>query len=106
MFQRAFYDIFGPTIDFLVIVLFLVVGILLVISRMMTRYITCPVTQLMAIVERIRENRYEHKQELGTGDEIGHLCTAINQMHDTIQKQMNALNRKNLKIYGRNTAFN
>lgn len=97
--KEPFYDIFGPTIDFLVIVLFLVVGILLVISRMMTRYITRPVTQLMAIVERIRENRYEHKQELGTGDEIGHLCTAINQMHDTIQKQMERIKQEESEKY-------
>lgn len=97
--KEPFYDIFGPTIDFLAIVLFLVVGILLVISRMMTRYITRPVTQLMAIVERIRENRYEHKQELGTGDEMGHLCTAINQMHDTIQKQMERIKQEESEKY-------
>lgn len=92
-------SIFGPTIGILLTVLFLVVGLLLVISLLMTRYITRPVKQLVSIVELIRKNRYDHKQDLGTGDEMGHLCSAINHMHDTIQKQMERIKQEESEKY-------
>lgn len=92
-------SIFGPTIGILLTVLFLVVGLLLVISLLMTRYITRPVKQLVSIVELIRKNRYNHKQDLGTGDEMGHLCSAINHMHDTIQKQMERIKQEESEKY-------
>lgn len=92
-------EIFGPTINFLVMTLCIAVGLLFVISLMMTRYITLPVTQLMSIVELIRKNRYEHKLDLGTRDEMGHLCIAINHMHDTIQQQMERIKQEESEKY-------
>ena len=92
-------DIFGPTIGILATVLCLVVGLLFVLSLLMTRYITQPVKQLVSIVELIRENHYHEKQTLETGDEIGHLCIAINQMYDTIQKQMERIKQEESEKY-------
>ena len=77
----------------------LVVGLLFVLSLLMTRYITQPVKQLVSIVELIRENHYHEKQTLETGDEIGHLCIAINQMYDTIQKQMERIKQEESEKY-------
>lgn len=92
-------DIFGPTIGILAAVLCLVVGLLFVLSLLMTRYITQPVKQLVSIVELILENHYHEKQTLETGDEIGHLCIAINQMYDTIQKQMERIKQEESEKY-------
>lgn len=97
--REPIQDIFGQTGSIVLLILSLVVGLLLVISFLVARYITRPVERLASIVRLIQEDRYQTPQDFGTADEMGQLCTAINQMYGTIRRQMERIKQEEAEKY-------
>lgn len=97
--REPIQDIFGQTGGIVLLILGIVIGLLLVISFLVARYITRPVGRLAAIVRLIQEDRYQTPQDFGTSDEMGQLCTAINQMYATIKRQMERIKKEEAEKY-------
>ncbi len=97
--RETFLDIFGKTGFTLLLLLMLLVFFLLTISFLMARYITRPVNGLVEVVHQIEENRYTEKLKFTANDEISQLGSAINNMHDTIRRQMIRIKQEEAEKY-------
>lgn len=97
--RETFLDIFGKTGFTLLLLLVLLVFFLLTISFLMARYITRPVNGLVEVVHQIEENRYTEKLKFTANDEISQLGSAINNMHDTIRRQMIRIKQEEAEKY-------
>lgn len=97
--RETIQNIFGTAGMMLLLILVVVVGVILVISYLMTCYITRPVNWLVQIVHQIERNDYTEKQQFATRDEIGQLSAAINKMYDTIQQQMICMKQEESEKY-------
>ena len=86
--QETLLNIFGSTGWMLLVILAMVVVVVLAISYVLTGYMIRPLNRLSQVVQRIEEEDYTEKEHFDTTDEIGQLGTAVNQMYDTIQRQM------------------
>lgn len=97
--REPIQNTFSQTGSLLLMILTCAVGVLLVISFLVTRYITRPVKQLVSVVRRIEENTYLQAEDFGTQDEMGQLCSAINRMYATIQRQMERIKQEESEKY-------
>lgn len=97
--RETLLDIFGKTGFTLLLLLLLLVFFLLTVAFLMARYITRPVNRLVEAVHQIEENRYTEKLKFSDNDEIGQLGSAINNMHDTIRRQMIRIKQEEAEKY-------
>lgn len=86
--RETLQSTFGATGTMLVMELLVVVCVLLLLSVLMTHYVTRPVKRLTEIIQQIERGEYAVRKNFDTSDEMGQLCTAINTMYDTIQHQI------------------
>lgn len=97
--KETFADLFEQLSSIIVTILAVVILILLVISVLVSRYISKPVGTLVQVVSQIENNQYHRHVVFSSNDEIGKLCRAINNMHDTIQRQMQQIKHDEAEKY-------
>lgn len=63
-------------------------GLTLILSLMLSQFITHPIVSLMNVVRKIKDGTYDTKYVTKYNDEIGILNNSINAMYDTIKLQI------------------
>lgn len=69
-------------------------GLTVILSLMLSQFITRPITTLMNVVKKIEEGTYTNKKISKYNDEIGVLYKSINSMYDTIQFQIELIKQE------------
>lgn len=65
-----------------------------ILSLMLSQFITRPIVSLMEVVKKIKDGTYETKKINKYNDEIGVLIRSINSMYDTIQLQIDVIKQE------------
>lgn len=65
-----------------------------ILSLMLSQFITRPIVSLMEVVKRIKDGTYNTKKFSKYNDEIGILYKSINSMYDTIQLQIDLIKQE------------
>ena len=76
-----------------------VLFVLYLMSVLISRYVTKPVNILVGMIQKIKNNCYTDYIRFTSNDELGILCRAINEMHDTIQEQIVQIRHKEAEKY-------
>lgn len=97
--KETFFDLFEQLSSILLTILAVVILILLVISVLVSHYISKPVGTLVQVVSQIENSQYDRHIVFSSNDEIGTLCRTINNMHDTIQQQMQQIKHDEAEKY-------
>ena len=63
-----------------------VAATVLLLSLLLSRKLTCRISELLTAIRRVREGAYSHRAEVGGGDEIAQLATEFNAMTDQLQQ--------------------
>lgn len=68
--------------------------LMVILSFMLSQFITRPIVSLMGVVSQIKDGTYHSKNIATFNDEIGVLNRSINSMYDTIQQQIELIKQE------------
>ncbi|MEG8946446.1 sensor histidine kinase [Rosettibacter firmus] len=98
--SRVFFriDTYHSLINFFVNSIFIGLAVSLILSFIVSRIITHPISLLKEKVLQIESGNYDVKVEINSADEIGELANAFNKMANTLNKHRNELIQREERI--------
>jgi PAS domain S-box-containing protein len=102
IYLRAHYDVTGRIrayLEIFVLVMLLSMGVALVLSAALRRSITAPLDAMAGVARQVVDRRdYSLRAQVTSGDEIGLVIAAFNNMLDEVQSRARALEQSNAAL--------
>lgn len=97
--KTSVFEVLSSIAPLLASSILIVLLALYLMSVLIKKYVTKPVRSLVRIVREIENGNYSQHVMFDSKDELGLLCRAINEMHDTLQTQIVQIQQKEQEKY-------